>query len=51
MKYLLILAIIIALPLYSLAQASLIISLVDDQNNPIPNQPLWLTNQDIAFIS
>jgi hypothetical protein len=51
MKYLLILAIIIALPLYSLAQASLIISLVDDQNNPIPNQPLWLTNQDIGYSS
>ncbi len=44
-------AIILMLPVVSFAQASLVISVVDQDNKPVPNMPLWLTNTDIGYSS
>ncbi len=51
MRILLAAGICLLMPLFVAGQATLNISVVDNANKPVPNQPLWLTNSDIGYSS
>lgn len=51
MKKILLAAGLLALPFVMLAQSTLVISVVNEANAPVPNQPLWLTNEAIGYSS